>query len=85
LPGIAEGKLDMLHFFNECGTPSCLAGHACASGRFPLLVQHKACVFGLRKTFGVYESEWNHIFDPQLPNNPSWLAANITDLLEGDK
>ena len=81
LPGIAEGKLNMHRYFNECGTPSCLAGYAYASGRFQLLEKYINTVVGLENTFGTFNYEWTHIFGAKLPNNPSWLAANITDLL----
>jgi len=84
LPGIAEGKLRMRQYFNECGTPSCLGGYAYANGRFPLLNYRDDWVYFLHETFGLDGCQWGHIFGAHLPNDPSWLAANITDLLESE-
>jgi hypothetical protein len=84
LPGIEEGELNMSRFFKRDRTPSCLAGYAYASRRFQLLEKHIKAVIGLGDTFGVFNYEWTHIFGPDLPNDPSWLAANITDLLESE-
>ena len=82
LPGIAEGELDMHYYFDACGTPSCLLGHAQASGRFPLIIRDVFGIDGEENTFGLGRTlEWYHIFGVLLPNDPTWLAANITDLL----
>jgi len=86
LPGIEEGELRMRAFFYRCGTPSCLAGHAFASGAFPGIRIHTGLfsarvVKGLHVVFGLSFDEWYHIFGVNLPNDPTWLAANITDLL----
>ena len=71
LPGIAEGALDMRHL------SSCLIGHARASRKLWYLESSY-------ELFGIDNSQWRHIFSLCLPNDPSWLAANITDLLEAD-
>ena len=82
LPGIAKGELRMRHYFNRCGTPSCLLGHAQASGRFPFLTRDVYGIDGEEDSFGLEAMpEWKHIFGGNLPNDPSWLASNITDLL----
>ena len=83
LPGIAEGELNMLICFN-CYTPACLLGHASVSGRFPLITIKDWNIAGDEETFGLDEPQWAHIFGSSLPNDPSWLAANITDLLESE-
>ena len=85
LPGIEEGKLQMRQYFHSCDTPSCAAGFAFASKRFPGLGNFCETVTGLNHVFGISDEEELHIFGATLPNDPSWLAANITDLLEGDK
>ena len=85
LPGIEEGELRMACCFNARGTPSCLLGHAFISDRFPFLRRITWSVFGEHDTFGLTEIEWRHIFSSHLPNDPSWLAANITDLLESEE
>ena len=78
LPGIEKGELDMRRLFNRRGTPLCLLGHAAASGRIKKL-RH---VNDADEVFGLYKSgHWVHIFGGNLPNDPTWLAANITDLL----
>ena len=84
LPGIEEGELNMERIFNACGTPSCLLGHAIASGRFPELKRLNGVTTGDSTAFGLYGWEWMHIFRYDLPNDPTWLAANITDLLESE-
>jgi len=85
LPGIARGKLRMCRIFHSRGSPSCLLGHAFASGKFPMIVKDESVIVdGEQNVFGLDVDQWNHIFGPLLPNNPSWLAANITDLLESE-
>ena len=81
LPGIEEGELDMEQIFDQCGTPCCLIGHARVSRRFKGLTRKTGFIYD---TFGTEIEEWQHIFGPNLPNDPTWLAANITDLLESD-
>jgi len=81
LPGIEEEELRMACYFNECETPSCLLGHAQVSQRFPKLRRFNHGIIGQFNTFGLDSHESDHIFSPDLPNDPSWLAANITDLL----
>jgi len=78
LPGIAEGKLNMRSFYDNCGTPMCPLGHAVASRKINQLSDG---IYG-DKVFGLDDWQWVHIFGGNLPHDPSWLAANITDLLE---
>ena len=55
-----------------------------SSGRFKgLQVEHWGCE-DAEETFGVQFGSWYHIFGDNLPNDPTWLAANITDLLESE-
>ena len=85
LPGIPEGELRMRGYFNACGTPSCLLGHACYSGRFNKLWKSDGGIENSYGTFGLSPTEWQHIFGCTLPNDPTWLAANITDLIESEE
>lgn len=82
---IPDGKLEMAKYFHGCGTPACVAGFACTSRKFPEMKRTSTgSVYGLEETFGVLPDEWIHIFEANLPNDPSWIAANITDLIEAD-